>query len=56
MKSSVYAIVILSLIVLVGTMMSPPVIERYITKKSHLLAAGVSLQEPHVRALNTGMR
>ena len=28
----------------------------YITKKSHLLAAGVTLQEPHIRALNTGMR
>ena len=30
--------------------------ERFITRKSHLHAQGVTLQEPHIRALNSGMR
>jgi hypothetical protein len=30
--------------------------ESYITRKSHLYDAGITLQSPHVRALNTGGR
>lgn len=30
--------------------------ESFITRKSHLHAQGVTLQEPHIRALNSGMR
>ena len=37
-------------------MMSRQRIEHYITRKSNLYDAGVTLQSPHVRALNTGGR
>lgn len=46
-----------SLIAAIAVSSQPEAKERFfITRKSHLYDAGVTLQEPHVRALNTGGR
>ena len=52
------AIIVASVLILLALLISffSRSREPYITRKSHLLAAGVTLQDPHIRALNTGMR
>lgn len=53
----VFVFLLVLLLVFVVLVLASPVIEGYyVTRRSHLIAAGVTLQEPHVRALNTGMR
>ena len=50
------SLLVLVVVILASPIASPVIEGYYVTRRSHLIAAGVTLQEPHVRALNTGMR